>query len=87
MFTTFGATHTANPVRVNASAIARIGAHNGASQITVGTKDGIDHIITPDMLSRYSPVLGDYVVIQEDGYVYVNPKAVFERKYSPLDPE
>ena len=30
------------------------------------------------------PVAGDYVVTQEDGYQYLNPKEVFERKYSPV---
>lgn len=38
---------------------------------------------TPEMTSRMVPQIGDYVVWQEDGYVYLNPKDVFERKYSP----
>lgn len=38
---------------------------------------------TPEMTSRMTPVVGDYWVIQSDGYIYLNPKAVFERKYSP----
>lgn len=37
---------------------------------------------TPEMTSRMTPVTGDYWVIQSDGYVYLNPKEVFERKYS-----
>lgn len=40
---------------------------------------------TPEMLSRISPQIGDYWVRQEDGYEYLNPKAVFEKKYSPLN--
>jgi hypothetical protein len=28
------------------------------------------------------PKSGDYLVRQEDGYEYLNPKEVFERKYS-----
>jgi hypothetical protein len=36
------------------------------------------------MTARYMPVVGDYWVIQSDGYIYLNPKDVFERKYSPL---
>ena len=39
-------------------------------------------IVTPEMSSRYTPVVGDYWVIQDDGYEYVNPKHVFERKYA-----
>jgi hypothetical protein len=34
------------------------------------------------MLARFVPVAGDYWVIQSDGYIYLNPAAVFERKYS-----
>ncbi|MBK5570106.1 MAG: hypothetical protein I8N66_27295 [Ensifer sp. SSB1] len=34
------------------------------------------------MTSRYVPVAGDFVVTQEDGYVYLNPRDVFTRKYS-----
>ncbi len=37
------------------------------------------------MLARYTPVAGDYLVIQSDGYRYLNPKDVFERKYRLLD--
>lgn len=36
------------------------------------------------MTARYFPKPGDYLVKQEDGYVYINPKDVFERKYEPL---
>ncbi len=39
---------------------------------------------TPEQLARINPVVGDYVVVQEDGYTYLNPREVFERKYSPL---
>lgn len=35
-----------------------------------------------DMIARFTPQVGDYLVIQEDGYIYLNPKLVFERKYS-----
>ena len=36
------------------------------------------------MLARYHPQIDDYLVIQEDGYTYVNPKSVFERKYNQV---
>ena len=39
---------------------------------------------TPEQLSRINPAIGDYVVVQEDGYTYLNPRDVFQRKYSPL---
>lgn len=37
-----------------------------------------------DMTARYVPKIGDYLVRQADGYLYLNPKDVFERKYSPV---
>jgi len=40
-------------------------------------------VATPEMTSRMTPVVGDYWVVQSDGYAYLNPKNVFERKYSP----
>lgn len=46
--------------------------------------DGRIVTATPDMTSRMTPVVGDYWVVQSDGYVYLNPKSVFERKYSPV---
>lgn len=42
--------------------------------------------VTSEMTARYFPEPGDYLVKQEDGYLYINPKAVFERKYEPLSP-
>lgn len=47
--------------------------------------DTQDRLATPGMLARYIPEEGDYWVIQEDGYEHLNPKAVFERKYSVSD--
>lgn len=37
-----------------------------------------------EMTARMTPAIGDFVVWQEDGYAYLNRKAVFERKYAPL---
>lgn len=42
-------------------------------------------VATKHMLSRIDPKIGDYWVVQEDGYTYLNPKDVFERKYSPIE--
>lgn len=42
-------------------------------------------LVSPNagMLARMTPQIGDYWVIQDDGYIYLNPKDVFERKYHP----
>lgn len=76
-------THQANPVLVKASKIVGIGI-NTTAPINAALEDGTNIILTEEMIARFLPDVGDYVVTQEDGYVYVNPKAVFERKYSPL---
>lgn len=71
----------ANPVEVEAFEIGGIHSVNG--QVTKVFCGDREFEITPGMTSRISPKIGDYVVIQADGYVYLNPKEVFERKYSP----
>lgn len=76
-------THIANPVRVRAVAIVSI--YSGLDgDFRARLADGSVQILEASMVSRYKPVDGDYVVIQEDGYIYINPKDVFERKYSPI---
>lgn len=40
------------------------------------------YLASPEMTARYWPKVGDYLVRQADGYEYLNPKEVFERKYS-----
>lgn len=71
--------YVANPVIVDAFEITEILPNN-----ILTLKDGGTAYPTPEMLSRITPVVGDYWVIQEDGYVYLNPKEVFERKYTEL---
>ena len=76
-------THIAKPVHVNARAIyGVVGVLHGAVCLTL--EDGGEFIAPAEMISRYRPRSGDYLVKQEDGYVYVNPKDVFERKYAPI---
>lgn len=80
--------YVANPVIVEANEIVSVGPkdENGATPIAL--KNGSNNIATAEMTARYHPNPGDYLVVQSDGYVYLNPKDVFERKYSPLgEPE
>lgn len=76
--------YIANPVEVEAFAIQMVG---GAIKdgLLVGTaimlENGKEVVATPEMTSRMEPKPGDYWVIQSDGYIYLNPKEVFERKY------
>lgn len=77
--------YVANPVEVDAGKITEVGepdAVNGGRWLTVDMdewKNGFFADVA--MLARYTPVVGDYLVRQADGYFYINPKDVFERKY------
>lgn len=78
------ATHVALPVRVSAVQIQSFAEDQPPKALDVIDEHGIRHTITEEMMSRYSPVEGDYIVTQEDGYVYINPREVFERKYQAI---
>jgi hypothetical protein len=73
--------YVANPVRVEAFVITSVGFVDKSGGIEISLEDGRKEFCDRGMIARYSPVEGDYLVIQEDGYKYLNPKEVFERKY------
>ena len=77
--------YVANPIVVKAFKIVRVGMEILDQGIVVHLENDGEIIATPAMTSRMFPNVGDYVVWQEDGYVYLNPKEVFERKYSPRE--
>ncbi|CAG2132421.1 hypothetical protein [Cupriavidus numazuensis] len=85
-------THIANPVRVRALRISEVkditcrveGYGQTSPDLQLRLEDGSGYTALSDMTARYIPVPGDYLVVQEDGYAYLNPKDVFERKYSPI---
>ncbi|HKM79570.1 MAG TPA: hypothetical protein VJY15_01215 [Candidatus Acidoferrum sp.] len=76
------AIYEANPVRAEAWKIDEVGVR-GDGSFVCWIKGHPDHcrIATYEMCSRIRPQPGDYWVTQEDGYEYLNPKDVFERKY------
>lgn len=82
--------YRANPVLVEAHKIVLVGEIQpaGGRELHIQTTGAAtsQRQIHADagMLARYTPVGGDYWVQQEDGYIYLNPKEVFERKYSPV---
>jgi hypothetical protein len=85
-------THIANPVRVEAAVIVDVDITGPIPDcgvdIIVSLADGTqkDVHLSDEMVSRFIPGPGDYLVTQEDGYQYINPKAVFERKYRAIEP-
>lgn len=85
-------THIANPVHVHATTILQItdvtqrapGCGQSSPDLLLQLADGREFKADAGMTARCNPVPGDYLITQEDGYSYLNPKAVFERKYSPI---
>jgi hypothetical protein len=83
--------YTANPVVVSAFAVLEIRGGRETPEgpeieLVIGDDQNPSQVVwaTAAMCSRMTPKVGDYWVIQSDGYVYLNPKEVFERKYSAL---
>jgi hypothetical protein len=75
--------YIANPVEVDAFKIVAIGTTSGHDGSQALELEDRWVVATREMTARMKPQVGDYWVIQSDGYVYLNPKDVFERKYSP----
>ncbi len=77
--------YVANPVVVTAFKIIGFGMHILGQGLVLHLENGGEVIATDEMMARMTPQTGDYWVMQPDGYVYLNPKEVFERKYSPMN--
>ena len=73
-----------NPVIVDAFIILENKGLDVGGKTHLSSDNGEQVLADEGMTSRYAPKAGDYWVIQSDGYVYLNPKDVFERKYSPV---
>lgn len=73
--------YIANPVEVEAFVINYVAPAYANGTVPLHLDNGTYVMAGPELTSRYVPVPGDYWVIQSDGYVYLNPKAVLERKY------
>jgi hypothetical protein len=88
--------YEANPVLVDAHEIVSVGpafACDTVQRDGTWDKEGSRHlalrngenvIADAGMLARMAPVPGDYWVRQADGYVYLNPRDTFLRKYHPV---
>ena len=78
--------YRANPVEVDAEKIlAVVSQATDEHPMILKLESGKLWSPNAGMLARMTPVVGDYVVTQSDGYIYLNPKEVFERKYSPVE--
>lgn len=72
--------YIARPMLVDAFVIQGIGEDPAGTLLRLDSGDLV--VAAPEMTARITPVVGDYLVRQEDGYTYLNPKLVFERKYA-----
>lgn len=81
----FSMKYQANPVIVDAFKIEGIADNLEYDCLNLRLDSGEVVRSERGMTARYFPKLGDYWVIQDDGYKYLNPKDVFERKYSALN--
>jgi len=75
--------YIANPVEVDAFKIVDVFS-SSRSPCLLRLENGTEVEAFPEMTARFKPSAGDYWVIQSDGYIYLNPKEVFERKYRPF---
>lgn len=75
--------YQANPVIIEAHKISHVVEYIPEG-IKLCLENGEVVLATNEMISRMKPSSGDYWVKQEDGYIYLNPKDVFERKYSKI---
>lgn len=77
------AKYIANPVEVEAFQLVTVGpvADQSSNERNLKLDNGDWVQAGVEMMSRMTPQVGDYWVIQSDGYVYLNPKDVFERRY------
>jgi hypothetical protein len=75
--------YIANPVEVDAFRIISVHAALSDGRVPLNVEEyGSERLYaTPEMCARMKPYPGDYWVVQSDGYIYLNPKDVFERKY------
>lgn len=76
--------YEALPVVVDAEIIVGVGPILPNGGMHCALQNGVNATATKEMISRFIPQEGDYWVVQSDGYPYVNPKDVFERKYRPV---
>lgn len=79
--------YQAKPVVVDAFLITGVEPKTEHGSVGVILDNGMNVSCDQKVLARYHPAVGDYLVIQEDGYFYINPSDVFERKYEPHVPK
>ena len=72
---------------VHALKIAQVLVVNPDGSATLVIDDeGFGHVgVEKEVVSRYMPVPGDYLVVYEDGYRSISPAKAFEEGYTLID--
>lgn len=79
-------THRARPVGVFARKIVDVAGNVGGVGHLLTLDDSDTFVADNAMTARMFPTAGDYLVIGQDGYAYLNPAEVFESKYEQEEP-
>jgi len=83
------AKYISNPREVDAFKITEVqphefhGGQGDRGGFHLHFDNGGQNNATAEMCARMTPKVGDYWVVQADGYIYLNPKDVFEKNYRP----
>ena len=78
------AKYVANPITVDAYEIISVGSEDNGERL-LALLNGENVVATEEMLALITPVEGDYLVRQKDGYEYVTSKDIFKREYSLIE--
>jgi hypothetical protein len=71
--------------RVRAAKIVAVTPDPGRSGLGLELDDGDRYFAPAGMISRYTPLPGDYLIEYEDGYRSISPAKAFEGGYTMLD--
>lgn len=72
------------PVEVEGFVITKVRCICQNAEYEITLENGEMKFVGQKMTARMIPVKGDYFVIQGDGYEYLNPKVVFEKKFEEI---
>lgn len=78
--------YLANPAIVEAFKIVVIHWSDAFNRdVNVILDSGQTVTVTRESIARINLKVGDYWVVESDGFAYLIPAEVFEKKYSPLE--
>lgn len=73
--------YAVRPLTVDAFQITHVSDTYEEGLVDITLDNGEVVTCRPELMSRMKPAVGDYYICTDDGYFYLNPKVVFERKY------